>query len=97
MRILERFTRWLDTPPSKDDLFFVNIRESYQAIKKIDNLSKIICGIIYVTSLLILAVDIFFYKYISFMGLLLFCASLMLFAFRFMFYGKEDPTNFTFL
>ena len=38
MVILKKFISWLSVVPSKDDLFFVHVRESYQAIKKIRHL-----------------------------------------------------------
>lgn len=34
MVIFKKIIKWLNVVPSKDDLFFVHVRESYQAIKK---------------------------------------------------------------
>jgi len=32
--MFNKFKLWLSTPPKKEDLFFVHIRETYQIIKR---------------------------------------------------------------
>ncbi len=35
MKLLNKIKNWFNSPPNKNDLFGVNIRETYQLIKKL--------------------------------------------------------------
>lgn len=81
MALLKKINNWLNKKPSEDDLFFVNIRTSYQSVHKIftnEQLVKLFCAFIYVTSLLLLAVDIKMYGYLHTSTLVIGCFSIVL-------------------
>ena len=85
MGLLKRIENWLNKKPLKEDLFFVNIRESYQNIHKVftnEQLVKILCTIIYVTSLVLLAIDIKMYNYLHTSTLVVCCFAIVLFIAR---------------
>ena len=79
MGLLTSIKNWLNKKPSKDDLFFTHIREAYQNIKVLINdeqLVKIFCLSIYVTSILLLCLDYFTDNKISVLSVAMFCISM---------------------
>ena len=85
MGLLKKISNWLNKEPSKEDLFFVNIRESYQNIHKVftdDQLVKILCVVIYVTSLVLFAIDIKLYNYLHTSTLVVCCFAVVIFIAR---------------
>lgn len=55
---MSNFKAWLNTPPNKEDLFFVNIRETHQVLKKtfgkMFTRSNVVCFITILFCLLIM-------------------------------------------
>ena len=93
MSLANRIKKWLNTKPSEDDLFFVNIRETYQSLQAVfsdKQLVNFFCCAIYVTSLLLLAFDIKLYGYLNTSTLVVGCFAIIVFVLRTLYKQDKD-------